>query len=484
MSANNHIHRTGRSARLLLRVPLTAVGGAVVLAACDPGSLLDVADPTVAAPGTIQNEQAVPTTLAAAIGRFGLALSGAPGAGSFIDGQVVLSGTLGDELYIPDSFPTRLDVDQRITDIQNATQQATYARLHTARNLAEQSAQLHAQFAGTTNTTGHAHASSLAGYTYVLFGENYCSGVPFSTVTGDGTIEFGAPQTTAEMFGNSIQFFDQAIAAATAAGAAAGAVDQLNLARVGKARALLNRGQGNDRAEAAALAAQVPTGFVYQIFHSEASTAQQNGIWAATNDTRRASPSNREGGNGLPYREVNDPRVPWQVPAAAARRVGFDGSTPFFEQLKYTARTTPVVLASGIEARLIEAEHQLATGGPWLATLNALRAAPPAAAFPAARFPNIGTLESLTDPGTDQGRVDLLFQERAFWMWLTSHRLGDMRRLMRQYGRDQAGAGFPTGEFFRGGQHGNHVSILVPFDELNNPLFAAEFPQGCDPTIP
>lgn len=93
-------------------------------------------------------------------------------------------------------------------------------------------------------------------------------------------------------------------------------------------------------------------------------------------------------------------------------------------------------------------------------------------------------MQPLTDPGTEAGRVDLLMRERAFWMWLTSHRLGDQRRLMRQYGRTQAGAGFPTGTYFKGGSYGTHVSVLVPFDELNNPQFRDAFPNGCDPTVP
>ncbi len=80
--------------------------------------------------------------------------------------------------------------------------------------------------------------------------------------------------------------------------------------------------------------------------------------------------------------------------------------------------------------------------------------------------------------------MDLLFKERAYWMWLTSHRVGDLRRLMRQYNRSQAAAGWPTGSYFRGGTYGSHVSMLVPFDELNNPLFREAFPEGCDPTIP
>ena len=35
------------------------------------------------------------------------------------------------------------------------------------------------------------------------------------------------------------------------------------------------------------------------------------------------------------------------------------------------------------------------------------------------------------DPGTPDGEQKLLFHERAFWLYLTGHRLGDMRRLMR-----------------------------------------------------
>ncbi len=478
-------NRTGRGRWPLPRLSLLAGGTILALGACDTGDLLEVEDPTVAAPGTIQTEAAVPTTLAAAIGGFAHAFSGSPGAGSFVDGQVTISGMLADEYYVPDSFPTRIDVDQRVTDIQNATMLAAYARLHTARRLAEQSADLHAQFESTTNTAGHAHALNLAGYSYILFGENYCSGVPFSEVTAEGQVEFGPPLSTEQMFQRAVEYFDQAIAAATTAGTATGAAEQLNLARVGKARALLNL---NQPAEAAAAVAAVPTSFSYTIFHSAGSTRQQNGIWAGTISSRRLSPSDEEGGNGLPYRSTNDPRVRWEVPASAGRRVGFDQATPYFDQLKYPDLTSNVILASGVEARLIEAENQLRTGGNWLATLNQLRASPPTY-YPVAppegqgAFPDIGTLAPLT--GAEAATpVDLLFRERAYWMWQTSHRLGDQRRLMRQYNRDQAGAGFPTGAYFKGGDYGNHVSMLVPFDELNNPQFREQFPEGCDPTQP
>jgi hypothetical protein len=41
-------------------------------------------------------------------------------------------------------------------------------------------------------------------------------------------------------------------------------------------------------------------------------------------------------------------------------------------------------------------------------------------------------------------REDITFRERAFWMFGTGHRLGDMRRLIRQYHRPTASI-FPSG---------------------------------------
>lgn len=477
------LHRTQVAGARRWRLPRTALLActlAVAASGCDVDRLLEVEDPTVAAPGTVATEQAVPTTLAAAIGAFQLAYSGAPGGGSFIDSQITTSGTLADEFHISESFPTRIDVDQRDTQFENGTMLALYARLHTARRLAEFSADLHSQFEGTTNTAGHAHALNLAGFAYVLFGENYCSGVPFSTLTPEGAVEYGAPLTTRQMFERAIELFDQALAAATAAGTGAAAVEQQNLARIGKGRAQLNL---DDAAAAAATVAPVPTTFVYRIFHSLASARQNNGIWGGNQNRRGISVSDQEGGTGLPFRTDNDPRVP-QMRGTGTQSLGFDNTTPLFLQLKYPGQASSVVLASGVEARLIEAENQLRAGGNWLGTLNALRASPPATVFPPAEYPRIGTLQPLTDPGSEAARVNLLFKERAYWLWLTSHRVGDLRRLMRQYGRSAAAAGWPTGSYFRGGSYGNHVSMLVPFDELNNPLFREQFPDGCDPTQP
>jgi hypothetical protein len=67
--------------------------------------------------------------------------------------------------------------------------------------------------------------------------------------------------------------------------------------------------------------------------------------------------------------------------------------------------------------------------------------------------------------------VDQLFSERAFWMFATGHRLGDMRRLIRQYGR-AAETVFPGGVYLKGGNYGADVNLPMPQEEGNNPNFA------------
>jgi hypothetical protein len=215
---------------------------------------------------------------------------------------------------------------------------------------------------------------------------------------------------------------------------------------------LLNQGQF---AQAATAVAAVPTGYVYAIESSTNSARQNNGIWNYTVNFFGFSVPNREGGNGLAWQSADDPRVLWEDAGAP----GFDGETPFVVQEKYPTRESATPLATGVEARLIEAEAALQAGnsGTLLQKLNALRQSE--------------GLSPLTDPGSAAARADLLFQERGFWLYLTGHRLGDLRRLVRQYGRAQDTV-FPTGEYHKGGEYGSDVNFPVSADERNNPKFS------------
>ena len=109
---------------------------------------------------------------------------------------------------------------------------------------------------------------------------------------------------------------------------------------------------------------------------------------------------------------------------------------------------------------MIEAEAALANNDPttWLAKLNAARA-------------TVTGLAPLTDPGA-AGRVDLMFRERAMWLFMTGHRLGDLRRMVRQYGRG-AETVFPTGAYHKDNlTRGTDVNIVIPISERNNPKYS------------
>ena len=422
------------------------LGALLAALACNPNKALDVKDIDVVSPGQLNDKSALPTLRNGVLSTFQLAFSGgADLSNGGHEGQATMSGLLGDEFLNAESFPDRVSVDQRDIIASNLSLVALFLDLSRARATADfASSQYNKLDAGAV---GQSEVLSIAGFAYILFGENYCSGVPFSTLDANNVIVYGDPQTRDEVLQTAVAKFDSAITIATTEGDA----NLLNLARVGKGRALIDLAQFPNAATAVA---SVPTTFQYLVRSSANSLRQNNGIWNYTANTFAFSVPEREGGNGLPYLTANDPRLD----VIATGQLGFDRATPFNLQLKYPDLASNVVLASGIEARLIQAEAQFRAGtpGPAMATLNAIRV--------------IAGLEPLADPGSDIARTNLLFRERAFWMWGTAHRLGDMRRLVRQYSRTQETV-FPVGEYHKGGEYGSDVNFPVSSDERNNPKF-------------
>ena len=241
-----------------------------------------------------------------------------------------------------------------------------------------------------------------------------------------------------------------------------------NLARIAKARALVDLARFADAAAAVgaggdgAGSAAVATSFVVNAEYS--ATTLVNTIYDWMVGTANFGPSEREGGNGLNFISANDPRVP----ISPTIRLGQDGSTRVNTILGYPNGSAPTRLATGVEARLIEAEAALKAGNAagMMTALNTARAdagARTAWGITAGADP----LPPLVDPGTEAGRIDLLFRERAFWLYLTTHRVGDLRRLVRQYSRP-ATAVWPTGAYFKGGTYGTDQNITPSFAERNN----------------
>jgi hypothetical protein len=479
----------GKGLRPLPRI--LALGAlALPLGACDLDRILEVRDPELVSPEELENAESVPGLYNGALRSFFVAYSGAAD-----DAYLTVSSLLADELYAGDTFVTRQATDKRDQQPPQLgnTSDVAYARLQLARVNARRAAAAAEKF-GVGNSGAASLQATLAtlrameGYTYVTLAEGFCGNIPFSMPPDVGPINPVDPTQFRPGIG-TLAAFDTAIVRMTAALAAQ---PTNNLAKVGLGRAQLNRG---NYAAAAAAVAGVPTTYVFRIEHSANSGAQTNPVWSLQSNGRYGV-SNDEGGTerpdlaangagfntdegeGLAYRAYMDPRVTWLAQGGA-----FAGGVNLFVDRRYVDQNSDVPLASGVEARLIEAEAQLAASPndttTWLRKLNNLRDSASILIpilYPAipdaikAAFPQ--TLARLTDPGTAAGRVDLLFRERALWMYVTGHRLGDMRRLIRQYGRPESSV-FPTGTYFYGpgGVYGNDVALPIPFTEVNNTQF-------------
>ncbi len=469
------IHRQTRGAKL------AGLAAILALAACSPDEILEVEDIDVALPEAVNDATALPSILAGAIGEFGVAYNG---GGDF--NIITVGGQLADEFHNTETFPTRIEVDQRRQQPQsNGSLRDLYYDVHQARAMADRAAAAFEEFGATD--PGHAEALNLSALSYIMLGENYCGAVPISRELGPGDFEYGQMLTNAQLFDSVVAKTTRA-AAIVASNTAAAAVAQLRLSRIVRARALLNLDRPAEVEAVIGGEAGVPTTYQYIYKHSQTTARQNNGTWGVTASVGRFGVPDREGANGLPFRSEGDAanttnrdlRVPNSRRTNNSGR-GFDNSTIQYIQQKHATRDTLAIVADGVEARLIEAEAQLRRGdvATAFATLNALRSNGALMRLRGYLDANSQPviLPALVPAATTAGQVDQLFKERAYWLFLTGHRLSDLRRLIRQYGRG-AETVFPTGNYHKSGTYGTDVNTPVPQAEENNPNFQR---ASCNP---
>jgi hypothetical protein len=464
-------NRYSLGGRRLTPIRLATALFAVAMFACDSDKLLTVTDPDVARPDALTGVAAIPTLRAGAIGDFGVAYNG---SNADVE-QVHMSAMIADEFINTETFPTRIEIDQRAMSLTNTSLNTTFYDLQRARASAERAVGAYKEFAKTAaDSAGYPEILGLASLGYSLFAENYCGAVPASAQLADGSLEFGPALSTTQLLDSAVSKANQALAVT---GAPLTATFR-QLAQVAKGRALLNKG---DYAGAATAVAGVTTTFQYNYTHSETSGRQNNGTWLLTQSVGRFGVANVEAGVGLPYQSegnikaaVFDPRVADSLARRGTNTKGFDGTTDQWVQAKYPARASAITIADGVEARLIEAEALLKTGDAAgaLGVLNTLRST---TALLSLRGYAANSLPALSLQATPDAQLNQLMKERAYWLFLTSHRLGDLRRLVRQYGRT-VDAVFPNGPYFKGGTYGNNVNAPVPFSEQNNPSYT---PGSC-----
>ena len=434
----------------------------VPMGGCSPDDILSVTDPDLINPQDVQSAAGANAVRVGALNRLNIATSGG-------ESLLLLGGLFSDEWINGDSFIARQQIDRRVITPENDFLLTANRALHRARVSARQAVDLLTEFVPAAPKWQVAEMHFIQAYVVNIMAEHYCDGLVFSDVGDDGTPIYGSPITTAEAYERALGHANDGLAMLdTVATTDTAGVRVRNALRLVKGRILNNQATSGDvskRTAAAAAVAGVPTTFRYEEQHSQ--TTNSNQFWNLNNNARRYSVGSTEGTNGLNFATANDPRVPVCLGGdATCRAINVtlttrdDGTIPVIVQRLWPTRESRVPILIGAEARLLEAEALLPTNPAGaLLILNNLRL-------------TVTGLTPLVDPGTAAGRVDQLFRERAFWLFGRGTRTGDLRRLIRQYGRTED-ATFPTGEWHKGGPYGDDVNMPVPQAEQNNPNIPA-----------
>jgi hypothetical protein len=444
-----------------------AVAGLLAISACDlTDSLLEAKDPDLINPEDVQNAEGA-VALANGALEFFRDLTGGD------ESTWLFGGLLADEWSTSSTFVQNDETDQRKIQTNNSTITNMFRDLARVRLSAQLARQALREFRPNPPRT-IAEMFFAEGFAEMQMAQDFCNGIPLSTVDGDEVI-LGQPLPVAEVFEKAIASFDSAIALAT--GTDSATVTIRRAAMVAKARALagINTASNAEINQAAALVDSIPLSFAYN--HTFATSTGDNILWSQPASARRYTVGDSLEGNArdilvanaLPFFSAQDPRLPVTYTIASNGRdtvLSQDGRT-FSRTTTLYGRTTSVAVVNGLDAELIVAEAELRaqdfTG--MMTILNALRANPP----------RLGAIQppamaALPVPTTYAEAIDVFFREKAFWTFTRGQRLGDLRRLVRQYNRAPEDV-FPEGEHFKGGEYGDDVNLPVPFAETNNPNF-------------
>ena len=383
------------------------------------------------------------------------------------------SGILADEWKASSSNAEIPELDRRQASSGNAAVSASYNIIHQTRARAREAIGALTTYLPTPLYLGQMYVTMALAE--VMLGELFCNGTPLSGQE-NGQVVYGTPLTNAEVFAAAGAHLDTALT--YLGGTDAATVSWNRAARILKARALIDIGGAANFTAALALVSAIPTTYTFQ--NTFSATVAENGIFvlnvfAANNthqqvgDSLNPTPALGIVRNVVPFASARDPRVPVTGSSVTPSPLGNgnDSQTPRVAEQIWTANLAAVNIVSGLDARLMEAEADLQAGNfaAMNTKLNALRATPPALSptlTPAA-------MPALPAPANRDAAIDQFFREKAFWTFGRGQRLGDMRRIIRQYNR-AANTVFPEGlNHNTGAPYGPGINFPIPTSEATNP---------------
>ena len=370
---------------------------------------------------------------------------------------VVGSGLFADEFSVGISQQANFDYDARrlITSSTYGTsncssptpsttqQPGIYTPLSVARATADTAAAklegwTDAEVPNRTRLIGQSYV--YAGYSLVLLGEGMCS----------AAINLGPELTPPQLFTEAVTRFTKAIDAATTANDAT----TLNLARLGRARALRSLGGATNLAAAAADAATIPATFVVTTSPDATNPRRQNAVFIHIAQSSFSTVDQS-------FRTVTVPGGTSPDPRVAVTDLNRNGTAPgsrIFVPTKHNAANLPVRLASYAEAQLIIAENAATTGNLAEAEAAINRARSRTAGLPTYTRPIGATNADLIAQVVEERRRELSFE---------GHRLGDIRHFGLPF-LPVAGSTYQYG-----GVYGTQTCFPLPdVERINNPTIA------------
>ncbi|SRR6266545_1716915 len=425
--------------RNLKRFAGTAVAAAALfLGGCDKWLAVD--NPTV-----IDNDLLDPVANADLLAR-----SAQENFASAYGHLIVYSSWFVGETDVSETFPTRNEFGRRSVVIQNGSLDGdVWSPL--SQTVAAAYKVLNATLPNPASNINYARVNLFLGFSYVFMAEQFCQ----------GTVLAGPALNTADMLDSAVARFTLAVAQGDSAKGEG--LILARAARVGIARAELQAGR---LPQAIAAANAVPAGFNYNLNYVD-DLAQRfrlaNRMWFYVRDrgSIAVAPIWRIGAQLPPTQVQNaEPRVPWRVTAATGdfapqdAAYSTDRGIAYAIQQKYPDYTSPVRLASKLEADYIVAEAQGTAAQ--LSLIAARRTANGQAAYGGATDSNSVLTEFFTQKGFD--------------FYLEGKRLGDFRR----HPANIIGVPVAGSVYWKPGfaPVGNNVCFPLPITEIdNNPNF-------------
>lgn len=295
-----------------------------------------------------------------------------------------------------------------------------------------------------------ATVQAYAGYSVLLLGEGMCS----------AAVHGGPELTSAQLFAEAETRFNAVLGGSPSATIA-------NLARVGRARARLNQGNtAGALADANAIAAGTRVNAEYA---ATGGTRESNriermnvvGTWISVEEdfrNLRVNPDGTHGtGSGTP-----DPRID----VYNANQLGQDQTTALWRQRKYTARNTPIRLASYEEAQLIIAEIEL--GQTAVNVINALHGA---RGLPQWTPIDVNDDAEVLSHVIDERRRELYLESQHYFDKRRFHEVATARGVTpAQLSPHLPYTPAPGAPFPHGGFYGDQRCLPLPdVERLNNP---------------